>query len=370
MLICLAIAMFMAFLIQTPFLHHIALFLLNLLVTLQVMLKTGRLYLIVTPVSLLVDIVTILCCAWIWTRQNSVERRLGGLGALVIILMPLSYYLFMRKGVFVISLMIAAGTGMGMIIDFALEYFDSRYRRKIVSEKNDAEYNIVRHLNHNLKPGLLMAASPIQSVMAYLEARGMLHDTLAMRLDGGRETVEEALHKSLASLEHISAILEGARQLVTREISPGDFRDVSLRELFDRDILPHFSGRLAIELVCAPSIVLTLHRQSFVEAMLNLIRNAEIHGFQGDCTGARLVFHARERRRSVVMDYTNNGLPFPDNLDEKDFLTFGKKSADSPGEGLGGAWIGKVLEAHNARFRIIRDEHPLHFRFVFPRGRI
>ena len=56
--------------------------------------------------------------------------------------------------------------------------------------------------------------------------------------------------------------------------------------------------------------------------------------------------------------------------EEKDFLAFGRKSGDSPGEGLGGAWIGKVIAAHNGSFEIIRDEHALHFRIMLPKGGI
>ena len=54
-------------------------------------------------------------------------------------------------------------------------------------------------------------------------------------------------------------------------------------------------------------------------------------------------------------------------MDEKKFLSFGTKSSDSPGEGLGGAWIGKVIEAHDGSFGIIRDETPVHFRIILPR---
>ncbi|WP_026842576.1 hypothetical protein [Citrifermentans bremense] len=58
-----------------------------------------------------------------------------------------------------------------------------------------------------------------------------------------------------------------------------------------------------------------------------------------------LHFELRETRKRVILDYTNKGIPFPANLDARAFTTCGKKSNDSPGEGLGGAWIGKVVEA-------------------------
>ncbi len=48
-------------------------------------------------------------------------------------------------------------------------------------------------------------------------------------------------------------------------------------------------------------------------------------------------------------------------------MSFGIKSKDSHGEGLGGAWVGKVIEAHNGSFQIIRDKNSVHFRITLPR---
>ena len=43
---------------------------------------------------------------------------------------------------------------------------------------------------------------------------------------------------------------------------------------------------------------------------------------------------------------------------ETEYLSFGKKSINNRGEGLGGAWIGKVIEVHDGTIEIIRDKHP------------
>jgi sensor histidine kinase regulating citrate/malate metabolism len=102
-------------------------------------------------------------------------------------------------------------------------------------------------------------------------------------------------------------------------------------------------------------------------AINNLIRNAEVHAFPESLQGAELNFIIRESRKKIIIDYTNNGKPFPENLAAGDFLSFGRKSMESPGEGLGGAWVGKVIEAHHGTFKIIRDENPLHFRITLPK---
>jgi K+-sensing histidine kinase KdpD len=316
------------------------------------------------------DLSVVLLCAYFWTYQKSPANKIVTTLGLGLILTPVSLYLFARFGVLSLSLLIVSGVTVGQALDAAREYLSNRFQRKIVAEKHDAEFNILRHLNHNVKPNILMAKSPISAVASFLESRNMLDDPLAQRLDGSNETVREALDHAMISLDHINDILESTRQLVTHEIRREDFQEVNIAELFERDIIPLYTSTMSIDLQCDSAIKIRLHRQSFIEAILNLVRNAEVHGYQGDCSNAALLFRITEQRRRIVIDYTNNGRPFPENLTARDFLTFGRKSGDSPGEGLGGAWIGKVISAHNGSFEIIRDEYPLHFRIMLPKGGI
>jgi nitrogen fixation/metabolism regulation signal transduction histidine kinase len=196
----------------------------------------------------------------------------------------------------------------------------------------------------------------------------MLDEPLAVRLDGTVETVGEALQNAMSSLTQISDILDNTRKLVAHEIRREDFESTELRNLFARDIIPLHARTFPILLDCPAPVRVRLHRPSFVEAINNIIRNAEMHGFPDGTAGAELLFRVTERRMRIVIDYTNNGRPFPGNLSAHDFLAFGVKSGESPGEGLGGAWIGKVIAAHSGRFEIVRDEHPVHFRISLSKG--
>ncbi|MFH1029620.1 MAG: hypothetical protein V1791_16615 [Pseudomonadota bacterium] len=369
-LICMAIALLMFFLVQTPLLYVTLLYLIKILVNIQFALMDNQASFTPTTISLILDLGVVLICAYIWTYQKSPADKIVAALILGLILVPVALYLFSRNGVLSLSLLIVCGVTFGVALDATLELLSNRFRRKIIEEKHDAEFNILRHLNHNVKPNILMAKSPITAVISFLESREMLDETLAKRLDGSDETIREALEHAMISLEHISGILDSTRKLVTHEIRPEDFREVNIRELFEREIIPLFASKMIITVRCDNEIKIRLHRQSFIEAMLNLLRNAEVHGFQGDCCNAGLSFLITERRKRIVVDYTNNGRRFPENLNEKDFLAFGKKSGDSPGEGLGGAWIGKVIAAHNGSFEIVRDPHPLHFRITLPKGGI
>lgn len=369
-LICMAITLFMCFLLQTSFLHWLLFTLHDTLFRLQASLLLNKKHIIPSPKSLGIDLSVLVACAYFWTYQKTVGKKIGWSMALGIFMIPISIYLFNTHGLLILSVPIVIGVTIGIALDSSREIILNRFHRKIVEEKHDAEYNILRHLNHNVRPSIQMAKSPINAVTSFLESRGILNETLARRLDGSNETVGEALQHALVSLGHINDILDSTRKLVTHEIRREDFQEVNICELFGNEVTPLFATTFPISVLCNRTIKIRLHKQSFVEAVLNIIRNAEIHGFPEERSNARLTFHIAERRKSIVIDYTNNGRPFPENLDEKDFLTFGKKSGDSPGEGLGGAWIGKVIMAHNGSFEIIRDEHPLHFRIMLPKGGI
>ena len=253
-----------------------------------------------------------------------------------------------------------------ILLDATVDLARNRFRHRIAVEKQGAEYSIIRHLAHNVKPGLQIVRSPLLALQELLDSRGLLTAELSTRMDGSVETVGEALNKAIASLGQINDIIDNTRQLVTHEIDNEVLREVELKEMLEQDVFPLHAGKFRMVVAGGP-VYGTIHRESFIEAVNNLLRNAEVHGFPEQNAAYEVRFSLRQTRSWIVIDYTNNGRPFPANLSSEDFLSFGKKSADSPGEGLGGAWIGKVIEAHGGGFKIVRDGQPVHFRIKLPK---
>ncbi|GEM_PF-1825016 len=319
----------------------------------------------------LIDHSVVLISAAIAAFPSTLPRRITGNLLFLALLIPLTLYLLFRHGILLNAMPVVAG----IILITSFDYYSRRNKlvqqSMIATEKQDSEFRIVSHIAHSVKPQILIARSPLETVIRHLAERGMLQEQLPGRmLDGTRETIGDALSKSLQSLLQIGDVVANARQLVGREISPDDFEELDLGELFLKEIVPPYQTKeYRIEVYSQLRRPVRLHRASFVEAINNLIRNAEVHGFGENCTKRNKVitFRLKENVKAVTLDYTNNGLPFPANLTERDFLTFGTKSSGSPGEGLGGAWIGKVIEAHHGSFQIIRDKQPLHFRITLPK---
>jgi K+-sensing histidine kinase KdpD len=254
-------------------------------------------------------------------------------------------------------------------------YFERKFHRRLsnrLADKQRTEFAILRHLSHSINPTVQMALSPLRSIGGHLRDRQQLDEVLALRRDGSAETVGAALDTAVVSLNQIREIIETTEDIFGNRITPDDFTEVSLPELFEQEILPLFqSSRFRILLQIDHAGRVRLHRPSFVQAIKNIIRNADVHGFPDGFTGSgdpHVRFTVSGTVKELNIDCENNGVPFPRGMKTKDFLTFGVKGKQSPGKGLGGAWVEKFVEVHGGRFRKI-SSNPVHFRITLPQRR-
>ena len=254
-------------------------------------------------------------------------------------------------------------------------YFEQKFQKRLlrhVADKQQTEHAILRHISHSINPTVQMALSPIRGVVDHLVNRGLLDDVIARRRDGSGETVGEALGMAEVSLRQIRDILETTEDIFGNRVSAKEFQEVSLAELFEQEILPLFPDKkFELQLDCGRGIMARLHRPSFIQAIKNIVRNAEVHGFPAGFAGngAPFVrFDVRETVKEIVIDCTNNGVPFPHGFKTRDFLTFGRKGKNSPGKGLGGAWVKKCVELHGGTF-IKLANNPVRFRITLPKRR-
>ena len=111
-----------------------------------------------------------------------------------------------------------------------------------------------------------------------------------------------------------------------------------------------------------------LHERYFILAMENLINNAKVHGFdQASKNKYIIAFEVYKKQDAIIIDYKNNGRVLPKDINEDTFFQIGQKSDSSPGLGMGGAIIKKMLDGQLASFKIIRgNSYGVHFRFIFP----
>lgn len=245
---------------------------------------------------------------------------------------------------------------------------------KIEAEKKDAEFQVVSHLAHNIKPKLGSAQSVLSHLKEFIRRESIEDLPLQKQFYEGQaaETVAEAIQKAQGALSQVNEEIINIRALITEEINEEDFQRVDLDKLFRQEIIPFFTqdkGNLHIELDIEPKCKAVLHKHSFIESMNNMIQNALVHGFSRSSFRHVIKFSVRKKRGGIIVDYVNNGTPLPPEMNQDNLLSYGIKSVESPGGGLGMAYVGKMIKAHHGTFEILDDpDYNVHFRITLPRG--
>lgn len=92
--------------------------------------------------------------------------------------------------------------------------------------------------------------------------------------------------------------------------------------------------------------VIGVNGSAFMQAVTNIIRNAEKHGFKDknrDDYSINIDVRLDHSGRFFVFEFRNNGDPMPDGMDAERYGTKGESTGD--GKGLGGYYVKKMAEA-------------------------
>lgn len=251
------------------------------------------------------------------------------------------------------------------------KYEALRARLNIEDEKKKAEFRIIKHLGHSLNRRIGSVESIMNHLATFIDRRGLSRELLQEICFEGQVPiiVEEKIQEALNDLSQMHRLIATTRELVTKKIDDKSFKAVDMRDIFERHILPKYkNSKFKITLDCPQGIRILLHESSFLEAIDNLIRNAEKHAFEESATDPEVFFRVRPYEDRIVIDYANNGTEFPPDIGEEEFLEFGMKGASSDGTGLGGAYVKLMLEAHKAEFEIKRGtQYGTYFTIIIPK---
>jgi type I restriction-modification system DNA methylase subunit/signal transduction histidine kinase len=248
-----------------------------------------------------------------------------------------------------------------------------REKEKSKQSREEAEFQIIKHLGHNLNSKIGRVKSTFEVLEKRLKEQGIADNLMQEALEGEKVTltIEDAIGNSLKVLNQMTNLIKDTRKLILEEIKPEEFEELNLWELFEKEIIPQNQNRnFSINVAADPeneNYVINIHKTSFVEAMNNLIRNAEVHAFQGG--KGEIVFFLRESGEdSLLIECVNDGEPMPKELTVENFTGFGLKGDKSKGQGLGGAYVYKMVKAHNGGLRIDHGpEWSASFEIILPR---
>lgn len=240
----------------------------------------------------------------------------------------------------------------------------------------NAEFQVIRHLAHDLSPKLSSVDSVLKHLLHFIESHEhlQLHEPLQEQFYDGQvlEPVGEAITNARRDILQMHKLIKETRKVVTEEISLEEFKSMNLLDFMDSTKKKYANRNFNLLVDCDQEIQCELHENSFAEMIDNFIRNAEIHGFVNGSNQAEHKILIKVTKgvsdSSLSVEIKNNGKQLPAELTVEKFAEFGNKGKNSSGDGLGGAYIYKVILAHRGSLEIIRDdpEYTVNFKITLP----
>ena len=93
-------------------------------------------------------------------------------------------------------------------------------------------------------------------------------------------------------------------------------------------------------------------------AMDNLIENAINHGFKNyhDNKEIEIVLYIQDKDKSIYIDVSNTGNPFPSNFTIEDYIRKGSKAGKTGGTGFGGFYVNEIVRRHQGELMFAHDK--------------
>lgn len=104
-------------------------------------------------------------------------------------------------------------------------------------------------------------------------------------------------------------------------------------------------------------IVVNIDKQLFAKVIKNFLTNSVKHGFSEGSFDQKMIifdFSMSEDELSIELTMMNNGNKFPDGFTFVDFISFGVKTGNNKGAGIGGFLINEVIKFHDGTFEEVK----------------
>ncbi|AQR96491.1 N-6 DNA methylase [Clostridium saccharoperbutylacetonicum] len=263
-----------------------------------------------------------------------------------------------------------------------------RYHNKLKAINNqdsvyDAEESIIRVLVHNILPDITAAKMALNRIQRYLERKSLFEEFIEEKnladdffdfdekSTNNEETVKNVFNTVNRYIKTFEQTLVQTKETVQLRLEDRDFELINIKDLLleIKDLkINDIGNKYKISIECQ-DVYIFLNKVAFHMMIKNLLRNAEMHGF--DFIGAskkyKVEFKVIEKDDHVIITYINNGRQFT--LSKEEYIRAGTKRKDSTGYGLGGAYIDRVIKAHSGSFEIIPVKEGMKMKFIIPKKR-
>ena len=267
------------------------------------------------------------------------------------------------------------GAPLGMYLqlyrlDEILSDARDRMERLQRGAKSLSQFEIVSVLTHNLNNKVPVLRHALDALQHFIVDSGLAAEPVDGTLDcqGSGLSVGEVLDLARGNLQRMSSVISDTRDVITRQIDPDRFEDVCVLDLLRGRLDSRRLGEPTFELVVeGVSAKACIDADTVIEALENMMRNAQDHAFgPGPGNVFRVTVSLNDEDKVIDVRCRNNGKPFPREI-TRDFYTMPAKSTKSSrGTGCGGAWVGRVMEAHRGSISIVYPEDGADITLRFP----
>lgn len=250
--------------------------------------------------------------------------------------------------------------------------FEERFKELgYIEEVEEKESEIVKTLTHQLRPSLMIVYNQVKRINNIIKTNKLTDykefdeentdliidpELNAIIQKPDNYSLGEFLEKLSDDTKQLNDILTNVDKVMNFKLDYIDFEEIDIFEFFNE-----YKKMKEIEITNKYKIVIkgehvdvSINKSSFKELLDQLLLNAERHGFLDEkkSKSFKVQFNIKQDliRNVLVIDYTNNGLPFL--LEEKDFITPFEKGKTSNGSGIGGNYIFRIIKAHQGKISV------------------
>ncbi|MFD2670965.1 N-6 DNA methylase [Marinicrinis sediminis] len=268
----------------------------------------------------------------------------------------------------------------------SLRDFSIEKENELERTAQDAQKEIISTLSHNALPYIFYIHSNISILRKFLYSKGMLDEFVENPIQNTKDIDIELLIASESSLvrdsirgifdrlevytKTLEEYIDRTNKIIKLDLKKSDFKIVNLCDFLNELVDIHrreIKDKYQISVDCLKNIYLNMHEVSFRELFNQLFRNAEMHAFDmknNKKNKNTIRIKVTENGDFLNIIYTNNGRPF--DLSKNDYISPLKKGRESNGQGLGGAYINKVIGAHSGRLEINQRDSGMELHFILP----
>lgn len=260
-----------------------------------------------------------------------------------------------------------------IIVDYKGFFETSTTKVNLLKDSSNREFASLRHTSAQYLSALL---SSVQGLKKFIEREGGREISLnSIYSQSQNLTLEDHLKTSEKLILSITNMLVNNSTEITQSVPIDLLKVIREAQSFYSDGNFYFK-ELQIDIssfgknAAISELFILFDGNSFLKLFSNIVSNAIVHGFKDRMEEniIRTLVYFDNEKNKCVLEISNNGFPLAEDFDFVRLVTWGEKTSDSAGKGIGGADILKIMENHNGSFELVNnpmEEFPVTYKLSF-----